>query len=340
MKSDDMLSILSEIDDTLITRADTTPKKRKPPRTLGVLIAAVILCTAVSAATYPLWSPGIASYFGADQEAQEELIDRGITSFVDAPTATLDNGLTIQMQQLLWDGEMLTASICFQAPEDGWLIEENLAMAAIHIIPSLRIGAAEFPCSTSGFEQTSVTAQTAYMICSFQGNFDHLDGETAVLTLTPVSEEESVDSQANEDPLMLNSPIAFSWEFNLAEATTRTEEGPFTAEYHGSAIMIEDVTITPVSIRFTVTESDELIAAAYPMGVELRDGTVVPFISGYTGAPSASQEGEADEQKSAYYVFASTILDMDNISKIVFATVSESSVNSSEPSIAFALPLQ
>ena len=334
MKSDDMLSILSEIDDTLITRADTTPKKRKPPRTLGVLIAAIILCTAVSAATYPLWSPGIASYFGADQEAQEELIDQGITSFVDAPAATLDNGLTIQMQQLLWDGEMLTVSICYQAPEDGWLIEENLAMAAIHIIPSLRIGAAEFPCSTSGFEQTSVTAQTAYMICSFQGNFEQLDGETAVLTLAPASGEESVA------PLMLSLPIAFSWKFNLAEATTRTAQGPFTAEYHGSAIMVEDVTITPVSIRFAVTESDELITAAYPMGVELRDGTIVSFISGYTGAPGASQEGESDEQKSAYYVFESTILDMDSISNIVFAAVSESSVNSSEPAIAFVLPLQ
>lgn len=340
MKSEDMLNILSEMDDALITRAYTTSKKRKFPRTFGVLIAAVILCTAVSAATYSLWSPGIASYFGADQEAQEELIDQGITAFVDTAAATLDNGLTIQMQQLLWDGEMLTVSICYQAPENGWLTEENLAMAAIRTIPSLKIGAAEFPCSASGFEQTSVTAQTAYMICSFQGNFDQLDGETAVLTLAPASGEESMAPQANEDPLMLRSPIAFSWKFNLAEAATRTEQGPFTAEYHGSAIIIEDVTITPVSIRFAVTESDELITAAYPMGVELRDGTIVSFISGYTGAPSASQEGESDEQKSAYYVFESTILDMDSISNIVFAAVSESSANSAEPAIAFVLPLQ
>lgn len=335
-----MLKILSNIDDTLITRADITSRKRTFPRPFGILVAAVLLCTAVSAATYSLWSPGIASFFGADQEVQEELLEQGVTSLVDAAPVTLDNGLIIEMQQVIYDGELLTVSICYQAPEEGWFTKENLASAAISTIPSLKIGAVEFPCSASGFEQASITAQTAYLICSFQGSIHELDGETAVLTLAPADAEESADHQNTDSPLLLRSTIQFPWKLNLSETKSRTEQGPYSAEYRGQTITVENITITPLSIRFCANESDELIAAAYPMGVQLQNGTVVPFSSGYTGAPNASPEGDKAEQKSAYYVFESAILDMDSICKIVFAAVPESSGNSSKPAIAFSLPLQ
>lgn len=336
MKSDDMLNILSDLNDALITRADIGTKKRRRPRTFGILLAAVLLCTAVSAATYRLWSPGLASFFGAKELEQEALLDQGAASLVYNEPITLKSGLVLQVQQILYDGQELTISICYQSPEEGWFTEESLHTAAMNTLPALQVGDKRFPCTSSGFEQDATTAQTTYLICRFQGNFEKADGEAAVLTLSPAVTDGKITGTA----LVPAEPIQVSWMLNLSEAAVESISGPIETAYNGNAISIENITLSPVSIRFTAIEDEDLISTAYPMGVRLRDGTLVPFTSGYTGTPEAVKEGEAAEKLSAYYVFASPILRLDQISELVFASFPEQSGKNEEPNIAFSIPLR
>lgn len=336
MKSDDMLNILGDLDDTLITRADIGTKKRRLPRTFGILLAAVLLCTAVSAATYRLWSPGLVNFFGAKEPEQEALLDQGATSLVYNEPITLESGLVLQVQQILYDGQELTISICYQSPEEGWFTEDALHTAAMNTIPALQIGSERFPCTSSGFEQTATTVQTAYLICRFQGDFAKADGEAASLTLSPAV----TDGKVTDAALVPAEPIQVSWTLNLSEAATKSIAGPFEAAYDDNAISIDNITISPVSIRFAAIEDEELISTAYPIGVRLRDGTLVPFTSGYTGTPEAVKEGEAAERLSAYYVFASPVLELDQISDLVFASFSEQSGKNEEPDIAFSILLR
>ena len=336
MKSYDMLTILSDLDDALITRADIGEKKRRLPRTFGILFAAVLLCTAVSAATYRLWSPGLASFFGAEEPEQEALLDQGTTSLVYNEPITLESGLVLQVQQILYDGQELTISICYQSPEKGWFTEESLHIAAMNTIPALQIGSESFPCTSSGFEQSATTPQTAYLICRFQGDFAKADGEAAVLTQSPAVTDGEVPGAA----LVPAEPIQVSWMLNLSEAAVESISGPIETAYNGNAISIENIMLSPVSIRFTAIEDEDLISTAYPMGVRLRDGTLISFTSGYTGTPEAIKEGEATERLSAYYVFASPILELDQISELVFASFPEQSEKVDEPDLAFSVPLR
>lgn len=340
MKSVDMLNILSDLDDTLITRADVGAKKRKFPRTFGILLAAVLLCTAVSAATYRLWNPGLVSFFGAKETDQEELLEHGNTSLVYNTPITLDNGLVLQVQQVLYDGQELIISICYQSPEKDWFTEDAVNVAAMYTIPSLQIGNSSFACTSSGFEQAATTAQTSYFICSFRGDFAKADGESATLTLSPAVTDDSGNNAASACSLVLSEPVHVSWTLNLEEASTESISGPFHTEYCGSAISVENITLSAVSIQFTAIEDDVLLSTSYPMGVKLRDGTVIPFTSGYTGTPEAAKEGCSAEQLDAYYVFASPILELGQITELVFADFPDHAGQNETPDVAFSIPLR
>lgn len=124
----------------------------------------------------------------------------------------------------------------------------------MNTIPALQIGSERFPCTSSGFEQTATTVQTAYLICRFQGDFAKADGEAASLTLSPAV----TDGKVTDAALVPAEPIQVSWTLNLSEAATKSIAGPFEAAYDDNAISIDNITISPVSIRFTAILFPEL----------------------------------------------------------------------------------
>ena len=334
-----------------------TGGKRKLLRPVWIVAALLAFCTVALAATYKLWSPGLTSHFGADEAAQDALLDSGMTSLVDAEPVTMENGLTLEVQQVLCDGQEITISVRYSAPESGWFTWDNQGWATQFTHPVLTIGDTDFGPGGGGFENETVTDTEAYMTWSFLGDCAALDGETMTLTLiTPPRLSEMLDDfEANfdtingaedeaiirNDPLILWEPVTLSWTLDMATSIGKELEGSFSGVYNDETITIEDVRLTPLSIRFTVTEGLDTVEALYPTGIVLTDGTTVGFTSGHLGEIDAVPEGFEPDMLPGYYTFDTTILDLDSIAGITFAAWANTPVDPEVGDITvFTLPLK
>ena len=364
MRSSEFLYLLADVDDDLILSTQEIPDmKKNPSRTLRiVLIAAavfVLLAGTVLAATYKFWSPGLASHFGADEAAQEALLDSGRTQLTGGQNATQDNGLRLTLEQVLCDGTQTTLSIRWDSPESGWFTPEKRKWACMFLTPSLTIGEREFKLYNTGFDQDTITDTSAYMIWSFWGDCSDLNGQTAVLTLQAIGNlDEAITLLASDsivraqgvssDPLLLNAPVSLSWTLDIAATPSKALDGSFSGVYNGRTITFEDVVLTPVSVRFTVTQGLELFGnpaeiadALYPTGIVLADGTEIGWTSGGTGSADAVPVDYEPETLSGYYTFDKTVLDLDSIVGITFAAWADTSVDPEVGDvIVFTLPLQ
>lgn len=342
MKRDIIIWAMNDIAEDLILNAQevTNVKKIKSRTVRAALIAAavvVLLTGTVLAASYKLWSPGLVNWFGADEAAQEALLDSGMTSLIYGEPVTLENGLTLEVQQVLCDGQETAITVRYAAPESGWFTRENRKWATIITRPQLRIGNREYQNTTAGFDGETVGDTEAYMTWTFACNCSALDGETVTLTLLTggdreeIAERQKVDMpEAAEiilnDPILLTEDVSFSWTLDMSMAISKTLDGVFSGEYNGNAMTVENVVLTPVSIRFDVTEGLNLIQtvgvtdALYPTGIILTNGTMIGWHSGGIGNRYPDLESEEPDTLPGYYTFDTVILDLDSISGITFAS--------------------
>jgi hypothetical protein len=352
MKHDVLVWALEDIaDDLILNSQKVSVTKKCRSRTWKIILLAatvmILLSGTVLAATYKIWSPGLASYLNADEQAQDVLLESGMTSLTSNPSVTLENGLTLTVEQVFCDGSETGVVVRYDAPEDGWLTSDNRSLATMYTFPSLTIGDTTLAQVGGGFDQASVADTTAYMIWMFEGDTAPWHGETATLVLTPPDDLKDVTEPIDADPLILTRAASLCWTLELSETISKTFEGGFTGVYNGHSLTIEDVTLTPISICFTLTEGLELNDpeqtddALYPIGVVLADGTNVGWNSGHLGEVDAVPEGYEPESLPAYYAFDTAILDLDSIVGINFGAWADTSVNSERGEmIAYTLPLQ
>lgn len=363
MKRDMVLWAMTDISEDLILNAqEVSVAKNNKYRTLRIaLIAAVVVVllagTVLAATYYKLWSPGLASHFGADETAQESLMESGMTSLIYGEPVTLENGLTLEVQQVLCDGQETTVSVRYHAPEFGWFTWDNCGWATQFTIPQLTIGERELECIEGGFDTETTTGTEAYMTWLFLGDCAELDGEAVTLTLrTPTNLSEMLnDFDANfdtingaedeeiirNDPLILWEPVTLSWTLDMMTSISKELEGSFSGVYNDETITIRDVTLTPVSIRFTLTEGLDTVEALYPTGIVLTDGTTVGWIGGHLGEVDAVPEGFEPDTLPGYYTFDTTILDLNSIAGITFAAWANTAVEPEAGDVTvFTLPLK
>lgn len=343
MKNTELLSIIGDVDDALILEAKQPPKPRHSIRPVWIAAAILALVTVAVAAAARLWSPGLANRLGAATAAQEALLDSGMTSLIDGRTVTTENGLQLTLEQVLSDGQEITISVRYDAPAGGWFTRENRRWATLYTVPSLVIGNVEFTCSTSGFDPGSVTDNTAYMIWTFSGDCSDLDGKEAVMTLQPVHTPEVAEDIIN-NPLILTNPVSLAWTLELNSALSRTLAGPFSGTYiggqnDGTPFTVEDVTVTPISVCFTLTDGLELRDMMFVTGVVLKDGTTVGIVSGGATGDNAGLAGYVPETVTFYYTLDTTIVDLDSISGITFGAW-DLLTNPSASTVEFILSLQ
>ena len=363
MKRDVIIWAMDDIAEDLILNAqEVSDMKKNKSRTLRMaLIAAaviVLLAGTVLAATYKLWSPGLASRFGADEETQEALLESGMTTMIFGEPVTLENGLTLEVQQVLCDGQETTITVRYSAPESGWFTRENRKWATIITRPQLRIGTREFQDTTGGFDQDTVTEFEAYMTWTFACDCSTFDGQTITLTLLTGGDREEIAKRQDPDipgsgeiirnnPLLLSEDVSFSWTLDMSMAISKALNGNFSGTYHETVLSIEDVVLTPVSIRFTLTEGLDLIEAAdnedalYPTGIVLTDGTEIGWNSGGIGLRDAVPVGYEPETLPGYYTFDTAVLDLDSIAGITFAAWANTPVDPEVGDVTvFTLPLK
>lgn len=365
MKSNDfLLSSMGHMEDDFLMEANEyspNMKKYNHPLRIALIAAAVVVLLAgtVLAATYQLWSPGLAGWFGADEEAQEALLDSGMTSLVYGEPVTMENGLTLEVQQMLCDGQETTVTVRYSAPEPGWFTWDNRSWATQFTHPRLTIGGTDLGFGGGGFDQETATDTEAYMTWFFRGDCADLDGETVTLTLeTPQNLPELLDDfDANfhtingaedeaiirNDPLILWEPVTLTWTMeDMSTAISKTLEGSFTGEYDGTTMTIENVVWTPVSIRFTMTEGLELMerGVLYSTGIVLTDGTHIDWY-GCLGEVNAVPEDYDPETLPGYYTFDTIVMDPDSIAGITFAAWENTPIDPEVGDITvFTLPLQ
>lgn len=191
----------------------------------------------------------------------------------------------------------------------------------------------------------------------FLGDCAELDGEAVTLTLrTPTNLSEMLnDFDANfdtingaedeeiirNDPLILWEPVTLSWTLDMMTSISKELEGSFSGVYNDETITIRDVTLTPVSIRFTLTEGLDTVEALYPTGIVLTDGTTVGWIGGHLGEVDAVPEGFEPDTLPGYYTFDTTILDLNSIAGITFAAWANTAVEPEAGDVTvFTLPLK
>lgn len=371
MKRYDMLSLLGGVDNDLILRAKEAKTSRRPLHAIWLVAAVLILSTAVLATALSLWSPGLASQFGADETAQEQLLESGMTSLIDAEPVTLENGLKLTLQQVICDGYEITVVVYYEAPEPGWFTWENRFHAMTHIIPTLTIGDMTFFRSSDGFDLDTVTDTSAYMTWSFTAgdcipldiHSADLDGQNATLSLKPPVNYEEVladmETQAPQydrwdnpltgpeaveairnDPLILSEEISFSWTMSMASSIQKSLEGSFTGEYEGITFTLENVVLTPISIRFTMTEGEEILDLLYDTGIVLTDGTEISWHCGGIYNPDSEAESAAGNEWTGYFTFDSTVLDLDSIAGINYSLWAATPVTPGEEVTVYTLPLK
>ena len=329
-----LLSSMGDMEDEFLMEANeysSKMKKHTRPMRVALIAAAVavLLAGTVLAATYKLWSPGLASWFGADEAAQEAMLESGMTSLTGNPSVTMENGLTLTLEQVFCDSVETCVVVRYDTPEDGWFTWENRGMATMNSFPVLTIGGTDFSDTGGGFESTSVGDKTAYMIWRFEGDTTSLSGQPATLRIIPsgdlraTAEEMHLDPEETEvllnDPLILSTEISFSWTLELGDIISKTLEGSFVGEYEGVSFSFRDVVLTPISIRFTAEGWEEAETLLYPIGLVLADGTFVEFNSGHLGEVDAVPEGYVQETWPGYYTFDTTIMDLDSIAAFAFA---------------------
>ena len=358
MRSSDFLYLLADVDDDLILSTQEVPDmknmKKNPSRTLRiVLIAAavfVMLAGTVLAATYNLWSPGLASQFGADEAAQEALLESGMASLTGDPSVTMENGLTMTVEQTLCNGVETIVVVRYDVPEENWLSRENRKWATIYTLSSLEIGNMSYPASGSGFDQNTLSDTMAYMILRFQGDGSTQSGEKATLHLQPPTNVEQSDDNAisQENPLLLSDAVDISWTWDSTSSLSKSLEGIFSGEYTGKTMTIEDVILTPISIQFTMTEGLNMVGnpaenpeALYPTGIVLTDETTIGWNGGHLGEADAVPVDYEPETLSGYFTFDTTVLDLDSIAGITFAAWADTPIDPEVGDvIVFTLPLQ
>ena len=335
-----------------------TGGKRKLLRPIWIVAALLAFCTVALAATYKLWSPGLASHFGADEAAQEAMLESGMTSLTGNPSVTLENGLTLTVEQTLCNGVETIVVVRYDAPEAGWFTWKNQGMATMYTFPSLTVGETEFGLGGGGFDNESVEDQTAYMIWRFAGDATDMNEQTTILTLTPpkdlqaVADNMQTDPEDPEivlkDPLILPEEITLSWTLDLGSVISEQLAGVFSGEYNGNTMTIENVILTPISIQFTMTEGLDMVGnpaenpeALYPTGIVLTDGTTVGWTGGHLGEVDAVPVGYEPETLPGYYTFDTAVLDLDSIAGITFAAWSNTPVDPEVGDVTvFTLPLK
>ena len=364
MKRDVIIWAMDDIAEDLILNAqEVSDMKKNKSRTLRIaLIAAavvVLLAGTVLAATYKLWSPGLANWFGADEEAQEAMMDSGMTSMIYGEPVTLENGLTLEVQQVLCDGKETSITVQYSAPEAGWFTRENRKWASMITVPQFCIGSRTFQYTTGGFDKETITDTEAYMTWTFACDCSSFDGQIVTLTLLTGGDREEIAKRQDpdipgsgeiirNDPLLLSEDVSFSWTLDMSTAISKTLEGSFSETYNGSTVTLENVVLTPVSIRFTMTEGLELFDnpsknadALHPTGIVLTDGTVIGWHTGGVGYHEVMPEEAEPETLPGYYTFDTTVLDLDSISGITFATWANTPVDSEVGDVTvFTLPLK
>jgi hypothetical protein len=338
MTKSDLFWALNDMDERLIQEANEPQNAKASNRTkrylrpVWLVAAVLILCTAAAAATSRLWSTGMASLFGGDETAQKTLTENGMTSLIYGAPVQLDNGLTITLEQVLCDGATTTLALRFDAPETGWITQENQTYATAFLGASLTIGDEAFNLTTWGFELDSASETSAFLNLSFGGDCGALDGQTAVLTMKPntakmlaVCEDMPDEAEAiQNDPLLLSEEVSFSWTLEMSEAICKRLEGSFSGEYEGMTITVEDVTLTPVSITFITTEGADLREKLYVHGFILEDGTEIGLSDGGYN----------------YFGFDTVVEDLDSITGIAFASFAEAPVAWEDATTVFVLSLK
>ena len=370
MKSNDMLSLLGGLDDDLILGAKEPVKSRRPLHAIWLIAAVLILSTAALATALSHWSPGLASQFGADETAQEQLLESGMTSLIDAEPVTLENGLKLTLQQVICDGYEITVVVYYEAPEPGWFTWNNRMWATMYTFPSLTIGDQSFFPSGNGFDLDTVTDTSAYMTWSFADDGSpldmkdaELDGQPATLSFKTMGNTEQLlsDLEAQEpqydqwgnpltgpeaaeafrnDPLILSEEVSFSWTMSMASSIQKSLEGSFTGEYEGITFTLENVVLTPISIRFTMTEGEEILDLLYDTGIVLTDGTEISWTSGGMYNSNSEAEGAEESEWTGYYAFDTTVLDLDSIAGINYSLWAATPVTPEETVTVYTLPLQ
>ena len=323
MNCDVVIWAMSDISDDLIVNAEERsfgkPRQSRPLRIVLIAAAlALLLAGTVLAATYRLWSPGLASRFGADETTQEAMLDSGMTSMIYGEPVTLENGLTIELQQALCDGSGIYVTARYSAPEAGWFTQENRKWATNNTHSSLTIEGVSMTPKSWGFDMETVSYDAAYMTWYFAGDCSELDGNIATLRIWPtVNMDEYLETESAEnadailnDPLILPKEISLSWTLDTAISISKAFEDSVTGEYDGIPLTLENIVLTPVSIRYDVTEGFDLQEVLYSTGVMLTDGTEIPYQTIPEGEPIVAH---------GYYTLSETILDLDSIAGITYA---------------------
>ena len=352
MRDDILINAMTDIADDLVLEAQEVPDMKNSNSrivriTLIAAIVVVLLAGTVLAATYKLWSPGLSSWFGADEAAQDALLDSGMTSLIYGEPVALENGLTIQVQQVLCDGSGIYVTARYSAPQAGWFTPENKKWATNNTHSSLTIGDVSMAPKSWGFDTENYDA--AYMTWYYAGDCAGLGGNTATLRIWPtVNMEEYLETESEEnaesirnDPLILTNEVSISWTMDTALAISKTLENSITGEYDSIPLTIENIVLTPVSIRYDVTEGFDLQEVLYSTGVVLTDGTEIRWHGGSTEIPYyAIPEGEPIVAHG-YYTLNETILDLDSVAGITYAAWANTPVDPEVGDVTvFVLPLK
>ena len=286
------------------------------PRRIALALAAAMLLTVTGlAATWRLWQPKMAELFGASAEAQEALLDRGVTQVLGLSDS--DNGITITAEQIIGDenGFFVLFRIDSEDPELlNYMVQPDLRAELDDDIADsvygthrryIRGGQQVWDEEAGHF--ASMTPMYFYWQAHGEEGVD-LTGHTVTFT---VEEFDDFTTNGKGVPvwsghLELTIPLDYqaldTTMYYLADTWVDTPEGP---------LHITGVEITPISVVvcYEGEASQQLFLTASALG--LADGTAVEVVTN-GGCAFSLEEGAwryIMESRTAL-VFASEPVDL------------------------------
>lgn len=279
------------------------PEKRNRLTKRGFALltaAALMLSLAVTAmATYELWQPVWAEYFGVNEKQQTAMMEEGTTELVDGASVTVKSinteaNFTITAEQVIGDKHTLQVLLKFTSDTPGAFTKEFMRNATILSPIRITINGKD-PDLTGGGGFLRDTADDYSCYYQFQTECLVDDWKDSTIVITGVfskntqellddptiSEEDKKTTRELWEIEQINPLRLEDWNlsFSLQDLadTTKTIELNKSVDIAGEAVTVDYIDISPISLYIKYNSALDESLEPYSGELTLSDGNTISF---------------------------------------------------------------
>ncbi len=216
-------------------------------RKIAVAAAVCVLCIGATAGAAALlkWNAKVADKFQVDEPMQEELVENGVATILDASDTS--NGVTISAEQSLADDKFMYILFKVTAPEDMLLTEDtffqSFSLLADGKDPNISYFSGLIQ-GENGIMEDGTDNVTYWEVWILQNELGYLNGKTLEASFTDLGFDDSINKTGVKTAIEGNWKM--SWVINEADVVENTD---VNARLESCNAAVTNVSISPISIR-------------------------------------------------------------------------------------------